>query len=209
MYKRQPKKRIEQLVTQIGEIRNKIQGLETVLQQHQYNLHVIQDYISAKDHATESDEHKFHVCPNCGYIFDEEIFSLVRSNYGTLNEDYICQQIRLLISATSDKLDLEKKQYVTLRQQMTEEETAFQSEKNEFDIYVRQRGLADSIRRFQQQLSKTISDIQEDEKNIKEISKELRKLPNKKEVEEKYIEYARLNIMTLDAWDPALSLIHI
>ncbi len=87
-----PKKRIEQLVTQIGEIRNKIQGLETVLQQHQYNLHVIQDYISAKDHATESDEHKFHVCPNCGYIFDEEIFNLVRSNYGTLNEDYICQQ---------------------------------------------------------------------------------------------------------------------
>ena len=103
-----PQKRMEQLVTQIGEIRNKIQGLETVLQQHQYNLHVIQDYISAKDHATESDEHKFHVCPNCGYIFDEEIFNLVRSNYGTLNEDYICQQIRLLISATSDKLDLEK-----------------------------------------------------------------------------------------------------
>ena len=99
--------------------------------------------------------------------------------------------------------NLEKKQYVTLRQQMAEEETAFQSEKNEFDIYVRQRGLADSIRRFQQQLSKTISDIQEDEQNIKEISKELRKLPNKKEVEEKYIEYARLNIMTLDAWDPA------
>ena len=35
------------------------------------------------------------------------------------------------------------------------------------------------------------------------LFKELRKLPNKKEVEEKYIEYARLNIMTLDAWDPA------
>ena len=84
---------------------------------------------------------------------------------------------------------------------MMKEETAFQSEINEFDIYVRQRGLADSIRRFQQQLSKTISDMQEDEKNIKEIGKELRKLPNKKEVEEKYIEYVRLNIITLDAWD--------
>ena len=84
---------------------------------------------------------------------------------------------------------------------MTKEETAFQSEINEFDIYVRQRGLADSIRRFQQQLSKTISDMQEDEKNIKEIGKELRKLPNKKEFEEKYIEYVRLNIITLDAWD--------
>lgn len=67
------------------------------------------------------------------------------------------------------------------------------------DNHVGKSSLADSIRRFQQQLNKTISDIQEDEQNIKEISKELRKLPNKKEVEEKYIEYARLNIMTLDA----------
>ena len=198
-----PKKRIEQLVTQIGEIRNEIQGLETALQQHQYNLHVIQDYISAKDHTAESNEHKFHVCPNCGYVFDEEIFNLVRSNYGALNEEYICQQIRLLVNSTSDKLDLGKERYVSLRQQMAEEETAFQSEKNVFDIYVRQRGLADSIRRFQQQLSKTISDMQEIDQNTREISKELRKLPNKKEVEERYIEYVRLNIMTLDAWDPA------
>mgnify|MGYP000044830610 FL=1 len=198
-----PKKRIEQLVTQIGEIRNEIQGLETALQQHQYNLHVIQDYISAKDHTAESNEHKFHVCPNCGYVFDEEIFNLVRSNYGALNEEYICQQIRLLVNSTSDKLDLGKERYVSLRQQMAEEETAFQSEKNVFDIYVRQRGLADSTRRFQQQLSKTISDMQQIDQNTREISKELRKLPNKKEVEERYIEYVRLNIMTLDAWDPA------
>lgn len=30
---------------------------------------------------------------------------------------------------------------------------------------------------------------------LKEIAKELRKLPNKKEFKEKYIEFARLNIM--------------
>lgn len=197
------KKRIEMLVAQIGGIRNNIQSLETTLQQHRYNLHVIQNYISAKDDDTPNDQHKFHVCPNCGYTFDEEIFKLVRSNYGILNEDYICQQISLLISTTLEKLNFEKSQYVSLGKQMKEEETAFQSGKNEFDIYVRQRGLADSVRRFQQQLNKTASDIQEIEQNIKEISKELRKMPNKKEVGEKYVEYVRLNIMTLDAWDPA------
>lgn len=38
---------------------------------------------------------------------------------------------------------------------------------------------------------------------IKEIDKELRCLPNKKDVEEKYIEFVRINIMTLGAWNPA------
>lgn len=86
---------------------------------------------------------------------------------------------------------------------MQEEESAFQVEKNEFDIYVRQRGLAASVRRFQKQLDDAAVEMQEIDRKIKEINKELRKLPNRKEVEEKYIEYVRLNIMTLDAWDPA------
>lgn len=198
-----PKKRIEQLVTQIGAIRNEIQGLETALRQHQYNLRVIKEYVSVKDKVSEGDTHKYHVCPNCGYVFDEEIFNLVRANYGSMNEDYMCQQIQLLIDSVSDKLALAKEQYVTLRQQMREEESAFQAEKNEFDIYVRQRGLAASVRRFQKQLDETAVEVQEIEQKIKEINKELRKLPNRKEVEEKYIECVRLNIMTLDAWDPA------
>lgn len=68
-----PKKRIEQLVTQIGEIRNEIQSLETALHQHQYNLKVIREYVSVKDKVSEGDEHQRHTCPNCGYVFDEEI----------------------------------------------------------------------------------------------------------------------------------------
>ena len=83
------------------------------------------------------------------------------------------------------------------------EEVAYQAEKNEFDIYVRQRGLAASVRRFQKQLDEAAVEYQETDQQIKEINKELRKLPNRKEVEEKYIECVRLNIMTLDAWDPA------
>ena len=198
-----PKKRIEQLVTQIGEIRNEIQSLETTLRQHQYNLKVIREYVSVKDKVSDVDENKQHICPNCGYIFDEEIFNLVRANYGTINEDYMCQQIQLLIDTVSEKLNSAKERYIYIRKQMTEEEVAFRAEKNEFDIYVRQRGLAGSVRRFRNQLDETAIETQEIIQQIKDINKELKKLPNKKEVEEKYIECVRLNIMTLDAWDPA------
>lgn len=85
-----PKKQIENLVKRIGTIRNEIQSLEATLHQHQYNLQVIREYISAKNSTAENEDHKHHVCPNCGYIFDDEIFDLVRSNYGALNEDYMC-----------------------------------------------------------------------------------------------------------------------
>lgn len=198
-----PKQKIEQLVTQIGTIRNEIQRLETALHQHQYNLRIIKEFVAVKDRDSEGDTHKRHICPNCGYVFDEEIFNLVRANYGSMNEDYMCQQIQLLVDSVSEKLRITKERYVSLRKQMREEESAFQVEKNEFDIYVRQRGLAASVRRFQKQLDEATVEIQEINQHIKEINKELRKLPNRKEVEEKYIECVRLNIMTLDAWDSA------
>lgn len=197
------KKRIEQLVRQIGATRNEIQGLETALRQHQYNLRVITEYVSIKDMVSEEDTHKRHICPNCGYVFDEEIFNLVRANYGIMNEDYMCQQIQLLIDSVSDKLGLAKERYVSLSRQMQEEESAFQVEQDEFDIYIRQRGLTASVRRFQKQLDEVVVETREINQHIKEISKELRNLPNREEVEEKYIECVRLNIMTLDAWDPA------
>ena len=199
-----PKKRIEQLVTQIGATRNEIQSLETALRQHQYNLRIITEYVSTKDVIEKDDAsiHKRHICPNCGYIFDEEIFDLVRANYGIMNENYMCQQIQLLMDSVSDKLNLSKERYVSLRQQLREEESAFQAEKNEFDIYIRQRGLSASVCRFQKQLDEAAVETQEVDQQIRAITKELRKLPNRKEVEEEYIECVRLNIMTLDAWDP-------
>ena len=197
------KKRIEQLVRQIGATRNEIQGLETALRQHQYNLRVITEYVSTKDMVSEDDTHKRHICPNCGYVFDEEIFNLVRANYGIMNENYMCQQIQLLIDSVSDKLGLAKERYVSLSRRMREEESAFPVEQNEFDIYIRQRGLTASVRRFQKQLDEVVVDRRVINQLIKEISKELGNLPNREEVEEKYIECVRLNIMTLDAWDPA------
>lgn len=198
-----PKTQIEQFVSQIGEVRNEIQSLETELNKHQLHLRTIQNHISDKKSETDRQYPNLFICPNCGYTSDEEIFNLVRTSYGSINEEYMCQQINLFIDSISQKLNLAKERYVTLRQQMKVAEQAFQTEKNKFDIYVRQRGLTDSIRRFQKKLREADVELQEITQQIKEIDKELRKLPNKREVEAKYIEYTSLNIMSLDAWNPA------
>ena len=84
---------------------------------------------------------------------------------------------------------------------LREEEKAFKVEQDQFEVYVRQRGLKDSLHRFQEQLGAVCSEEAVIVATLKEIDKELRKLPNKKEVEEKYIEFAGLNIMKLGAWD--------
>lgn len=198
-----PKKQVEQMVSQIGEVRNEIQRLEMELNEHNLHLKAVQNHLSSKKSKTAHKYSNLYICPNCGYTSDDEIFNLVRTSYGSINEDYMCQQISLFIESISRELILAKEKYVSLRQQMKEAETAFQTEKNEFDIYVRQRGLTDSIRRFQKQVREADIELQEIADQIKKIDKELRKLPNKKEVEAKYIEFTRLNIMSLDAWNPA------
>lgn len=198
-----PKQRIECLVREIGECRNTIQSLETTLRQHQHQLHIIEGYHAIKESISEIKDIKPHSCPNCGYIFDEEILNLVIKNYAIHNEDYMCQQIQLLIDSIGKKLLQTKERYVNLIHQLKTEETAFQVEKDEFNVYVRQRGLSDSIRRFTDEFGRTLVEISDISMQIKEISKEINKLPNKKEIEEKYIEYVRHNIMRLGAWAPA------
>ncbi len=197
-----PQKRIEELVKRIGKSRNSIQALETTLHQHQHQLEVINEYHSIKTENIEIANITPHTCPKCGYIFDEEIFNIVKANYSALNEEYMCQQIQLIIDSIQGKLLVAKESYVTLMQQLKEEETAFIAEKDEFEVYVKQRGLQDSLRRFTTELDKNWVNIFDTSEKIKAINKEINKLPNKKEVEEKYIEYVRLNIMELDAWDP-------
>lgn len=195
-----PKDRIAKIVDEIGKTRNLIQSLETTLYQHQYQLNIIRDHVAVKNESYKQNLSDF-VCPSCGYIPNEEIFSLVKENYATLNEDYMCQQIELIITSISQKLSVAKNQYITQLRLLRDEEKAFKVEQDQFEVYVRQRGLEDSLRRFQEQLGTVCSEDADIAATLKEIAKELRKLSNKKEVEEKYIEFARWNIMQLGAWD--------
>lgn len=197
-----PQKRIEELVKKIGESRNSIQALETTLHQHQHQLEVINEYHSMKTEIIDASNITPHTCPKCGYIFDEEIFNIVKANYSALNGEYMCQQIQLIIDSIQCKLSMAKESYVDLMQQLKKEEAVFVVEKDEFEVYVKQRGLQNSLRHFSADLDKNRVDIFDTSEDIKAINKEIIKLPKKKEVEEKYIEYVRLNIMKLNAWDP-------
>ncbi len=195
-----PRERIAKMVGEIGKTRNLIQSLETTLYQYKYQLKVIRNHIAVKDKSYKRILSDF-VCPNCGYIPNEEIFSLVKKNYGILNEDYICQQIELLITSISEKLREAKNQYITQMSLLRDEEIAFKVEQDQFEVYVRHRGLKDSLHRFQEQLDFVCSEDDKIVTKLKEISNKLTRLPNKKKVEEKYIELARLNITKLGAWD--------
>ena len=196
-----PQKRIETLIEKVGSARNDIQVFESNILQHQHRLQVISEYHELKGDVSGSISNDPHTCPNCGYVFDEELFSIVRANYSAVNEAYLCQQIQLIIDSIASKLATAKERYIALMAELKKEEKAFSSEKDEFDIYVRQRGLQESIRRFTDELNKIRAKSVEISDEIKKINSEISKLPSKKDVEEKYIENVRLNIMHLDAWD--------
>ena len=199
-----PKERIALLVSKIGEIRNKIQSLETALYQHEHQLEVIQEYRKIKDGVSvREDRDKIHICPKCGYSFDEEIYSIVRASYNLQNEDYMYKQIEQIISSIESELEKYKENYVSLMDKLKQQEQAYDEKQDSYEVYLQQRGLQDSVKHFTEQLGENIYKQETYGKKIKVIDKELRKLPNKKEVEENYIENVRLNIIKLDAWNSA------
>lgn len=200
-----PKEQIAILVDRIGKTRNKMQSLETTLRQHEYQLEVIQEYqkIKLKEVPRSDIEKNIHTCPQCGYTFDDELYNIVRSNYNFRNENYMCQQIQLIIKSITEELESYKDRYVELMKLLEEQEKVYDESQDAYEVYVRQRGLKDSLKHFLKQLSDNAYEQSGYGTEIKKIEKELRKLPNKKEVEEKYIEYVRLNIIRLDAWNPA------
>lgn len=198
-----PKENIAALVKKAGEVRNKIQSLETTLHQHEHQIQVIKEYRGIKTDVGNADKKSLYTCPQCGYTFDEEIYNVVRSNYNIQNEDYMCQQIQLIIDSIIEELDRYKNQYVELMAALEEQEQVFDESQDAYEVYTRQRGLKDSLTHFSQQLGLNSLKQSDFADTIKKIAKELRKLPNKKEVEEKYIEFVRLNIISLDAWNPA------
>lgn len=198
-----PKQQIAVLVKQIGETRNKIQSFETRLRQHEYQLEIIQEYQKIKINTNDNEEKSIHTCPQCGYTFDDELYNIVRSNYNIRNEDYMCQQIQLIVDSILGDLEKNQKRYVDLMKALKEQENAFDESQDAYEVYVRQRGLKESLNHFMKQLSDNMSEQSGKLDEIKVINKELKKLPNKKEVEEKYIEFVRLNIIQLDAWNIA------
>ena len=195
-----PKERIAILVDAAGKVRNRIQELQTTLQQHEYQLTIIKEYQKIK--APEvSDTKSLHVCPRCGYEFDDEIYSLVRSSYNQSNEEYLLQQIGLIINSIKEELQKQEQEYVRLMAELREQEKAYDESQDAYDAYIRHRGLRETVKKYQVELAENVVAQRDKEDEIKEINKELRNIEGKKDIEASYIDHVKGNIIRLNAWD--------
>lgn len=194
-----PRKEIEELVQEIGRVRNKIQEFQTTLEQHENQLDIIQQFQRIK--TPESGEKKLtHVCPQCGYEFTDDLYELVRSNYNQSNAEYLRAQIELIVNSIKSELQQQEQRYVALMNQLKEQEKVYDESQDAYDAYLRHRGLEEIFRKYQLELGQNRIDQSEKEGEIKNINKELQKIPDKKDIEEDYISYVKQNIITLGAW---------
>lgn len=197
------KMKIKNLVNKIGTKRNSIQKLQVSLEQHKQQLKVISEYHKIVGTSDETIHEVDHVCPRCGYLYDDEIYNIVHANYMNVNEEYVMQYVSRTVDSIRQKLQREKEEYIVLMSDLKKLETTFEEKSEIFNVYVRQRGMRDMLKRLEFQL-KTNEGRQSDiQSELRRLKKELSEISNKDEVEEKYIEFTRLNIMKLNAWNPA------
>lgn len=195
--------KIKDVVNRLGEKRNTIQKLQISLAQYEHQLEIITEYHTITGKAENEKQDSMRSCPRCGYLFDDEIYDRVRSNFLNISDAYIKRHIEQGISSIQESLKQQKEQYVILMDKLKKLESSFSEQSEGFDMYIRQRGMSESLERFNNQLEENNEKQITVQTTLNEITKKLKALPNKKEIEEKYVEYTRSNIITLGAWNSA------
>ena len=194
-----PKEEIEVLVREIGQKRNCIQRLQTSLEQHESQLCIIKQF--QKMEVPESLNKKtLHICPNCGYELDNDLYKLVRNNYNRSNSEYLYAQIEFIVNNIRTELISQEQQYINLMAKLKDKERIYDESQDAYDVYLRHRGLKETLRKYQTELGKNRIDQDIIDNEIKEITKELKKLPGIKEIEQSYSNYVKRNIIALGAW---------
>lgn len=194
-----PKKEIEELVQKIGQVRNKIQELQTALQQHENQLEIIIQFQQIK--LPKEVEHKAkYVCPQCGYEFDTELYDLIKTNYNQSNAEYLRAQIELIVNNINMELQVQKQRYIELMTKLKEQEKIYDESHDVYEDYLRLRGLKETVRKYNIEIVKNRIEQVDCDNEIKEINKELVKVPDKSEIEQTYINYVKQNIIQLSAW---------
>lgn len=199
-----PKEEIEEMVQKIGTIRNNIQKLQTSLQEHEYQLELIKKY--QKAHLLENNDKnmqntKIHVCPRCGFELDDALNALIRKKYNQSNEEYLFDQVNLIILNLKNELRSQGETYIGLVRELKRKEVVYSESQKPYEIYLCSKGLRETLQQYQQELGKIESDISIRANEIKEINKDLRTAAGKKEVEGKYKEYVVRILQHLGAWN--------
>jgi len=192
------KEKIAKIVSELTTARERIQKLQSDLLQHSKHL----ASMTAHTHKESTDDGKtLNICPKCGYEYDAEFNARVREIYNVENADYLVQQIRYIIASLEKSLVTEETRYVELMEQLRASEATLSKTHDQYDVYVKHRGLMTTITRMHQSIGEAKANQDDYRKENREKSKELKDLPNKKEVDEKYVEDTRSNIISLGAWD--------
>lgn len=198
-----PQKEIEGIVREIGVVRNRIQKLQTELQEHEYQLDLMKSYQKkpSKELYLAKKQTKLHTCPRCGYVFDDELNALIRENYNQSNEQYLVSQVELIIQKLRKKLLAQHDLYINLNRTLKEKERVYDETKEPYKVYLRFKGLGDTLHRYQHELGQAESAISGIEEEIKKVNKSLRDVPSKANAELKYKEYVEKNLQYLGAWN--------
>ena len=196
-----PKKEIEALVQRIGHVRNRIQELNTALQQHENQLDIIKEFQQLQIPG-EAEKKARHVCPQCGYVFDDELYNLVRNNYNQSNAKYLRAQIELIVNNIRAELKTQEEQYVEMLTKLKEKEKVYDESEDAYGVYLRHRGLKDTVKKYSLELANNRFRQSDCEDKIKDINKELKKVPDKKRIEQTYVAFVKQNIIALRAWTP-------
>lgn len=194
-----PKQEIEVLVQELGSVRNKIQELNTDLHQHENQLDIIKQFQKIQLQG-EGEKKERHICPQCGYEFDDELYDLVRSNYNQSNAEYLRAQIEHIINNIRAELQTQEKRYIKLMAELKEQESVFDESQDAYEAYLRHRGLKDTVRKYSFELASVNVKKNEFELEIKDINKKLQEVPDKKKIEQTYINFVKQNIIALSAW---------
>lgn len=195
-----PKKNIENIVKEIGEKRNKIQEYESLLQNHKFQLAIIEKNTKVKT-RDEKIIYNEILCPNCGYTINSEIFEIVQKMHTAFSRKYAKEQVVLMVNRIEEQLSKMKTDYIELLKKLKKEEQVYNQDKDSFDSYIRQKGLERTIISLNEKYEKNSLKGNKITDEIKTINKELKVLVDKEKVEEKYKEILIKNLLQLDAWE--------
>ena len=201
------KSTLESHVKRLSKLRDDLHKLESEKLQYMDQLSVIKRYNKIKEKNLKEEPGQkekmilTHECPNCGCIFEDELYKIVRKQYSIENENFVINQVNYLIEEVDNKLEMVKEEYLKESNALKEEENKLNRQESSFEKYVKFKGLKDTMTSVQSLIGKMIvdKDILEDEN--KKIEMELRKNPNKKDVERIYKNHVKESLIQLKAWD--------
>lgn len=193
------KSEIESLVNEIGRVRNNLQELTTSFLQHKKQLDLIVQFQQSPQFG-KTEKKPCHVCPQCGYEFDDELYNLVRCNYNQSNAEYLRAQVELIVNNIKVELASQEQQYIALMRKLKEKEKVYDESQNAYDAYLQHRGLKNTVRKYSIELNNNRIKQSEYEDEINFINQKNRNVPNKKEIEKTYADFVKQNIIALNAW---------